>query len=372
MSSVLPGEDSGWEVADVIEGELAPIETLEEIDPSLGDADVSQAQLDLLASVGVTLRVTHDENGEIIPANLPERTPRQVWAKVFTEAFFEAKHVQPAPRTLAGPMAADITAVLEETSDRLLELDPSYTPEYIMPDEYRSPSARLAMNQIFKDRKDHYVQIYEIREAKLSALRDLAFMRYEETAKQELPAGRLTVPPFIKQRAHQDCALSAFAMVVQDLISEDAYQGLYDGLSNVHGTGLMEDETYLKMLQSDAIRRKTGIEVQTLSMFGADIGFVDKITEKIKERIPEARIYCVLSLVSNGLGARAGGVWHNNILLDATGRHINVHDPKHRGEMEYGKPDFTTRWTQAYGRCHLVIVEPDGSNQGEQLAEQQS
>jgi hypothetical protein len=144
------------------------------------------------------------------------------------------------------------------------------------------------------------------------------------------------------------------------------HKALNHAAADVFGTSTLHDDEYLKLLSSGALTRRLGKDVGAVSFMGADLRTLAELSTKIRTKLPDKQVYCIVSLLSELHTddtvlhpPSSVGVWHSNVILWANGESVVVHDPSAiRGgaQREIPKDVFMKRWAQAYLRGHLIVA----------------
>lgn len=297
-------------------------------------------------------------NDPYLQEQLPLDDAVRVQYEFFKELAVSIEHQHRHARTVNGPLITGLEQILKHCSKLLNAVDPTLPAEALFPETYQGDQVQHRVASLSAQQKR---QLIRLTLAKRRAIDNLSNTYLERIDSQIVPAQILNQPPYSKQSREQECVAATMLMVLKDVspgpISDFAfYNGLNDGL----GSYLADDDFYLNLLESEALSRQINKAVGAISFFGADLNFVARIAQKVRERKPHAGIYCIVGLLSDSSPATwLKGIWHSNVLLAADEDTVLVHDPRRRPERRLDKRQFFERWMQAYAKGHIIVVEDD-------------
>lgn len=285
---------------------------------------------------------------------------------LFANAFEQARSVDEG-RTVYGPLHGDLNDLFAKCTVLLDAIDPELPRDILSAWAYKSTKTQTLSVELGKHRPDKQAAVLKLAAAKRAAIDHITDRRMAELYPQSIDTGLLDAPAYAQQLEIIDCTNTTFFMVARELLGQHLYQDVFkDGVRKMFGRTVIDDDDYLKMLRSPIIGAVTDLDVQTVSLIGADLSMIAKLTAEIKKRQLGERVYCIVSLQTNPKKPEDGytldswkSVWHSNILLSASDDYVEVHDPaKLQGgpNKQIPKDEFIKRWGQAYFRAHLVIA----------------
>lgn len=292
------------------------------------------------------------------------------WRNFFCRGFHEVRNKPYDGKVIHGPHYDVLNELAKELDGYLKDIHPELKPECFYPDSYRSRAAIALGRQIFSDELGpddrRYSQVgREYTRTKAKELTRVARSLEGTLTPQELPKGILDEPDYSCMYTSRSCVATSFLMVMESIGGEPIdNRGLYKAVAAVHDAwdSVIEDEEYLKLLESRAFQDRFNQTVQTVTFTGGDLSLIRKIADGMKRGNPERKVHCVLSLQSDtSYTTIDAGIWHSAVLLDADEHFVRVHEPTVHGEGEsrrMPKHYFFERWAQAYMRGHLIISEP--------------
>lgn len=282
----------------------------------------------------------------------------------FTESFQEVRTAS-YPKNLRGPYYDQTAQILNAEGEILKKLHPSLKPEHLMPVSYMPDNAYIELNDMDLPRELQW-QMGQIMETRLINLRALGAKQAELPAAIDLGAEVLDTPPYLFQgdgkafQASKGCFNACFRMVFSGITGEFPHErAIESALSSVYGNGIVEDDVYLRIFETTSFKELfPDTDVQVLTLTGADLDTIAKITQKVKIKRPDSKVFCIVSLQTE-LGPRES-IWHTNVLLGATQDTITTHDPSygHTGQANrtLRTREFHERWAVAFNRAHLIVA----------------
>jgi hypothetical protein len=242
------------------------------------------------------------------------------------------------------------------------EINPSFTPEYLMPQAYRPFEITSILKQLSPEKA---VAFAALRQLRADAAADFAKRQVEPHLRSQwLAPGLLDNPPFFGQGdsnvrtiSQQACLNACTRMFLAALIPD--FQPSELALTRAYGNAIVKDEEYLKILESPECAAKSGCKIRIYSLMGIDFETIAEIARKAKEKQQGTRCYAVVSMLSETAGNL--GVWHNVVLLAADQGTVTVHDPAARlprANRVMDKADFAYRWSATYNRAHIIRASP--------------
>lgn len=291
--------------------------------------------------------------------------PEQRW--FFQQAFSEAATIEP-PRIIGGPFAPDFVNILKHHDNRLKQVGPELTPDFLVPPTYQSRDTRSRIALI--DPEDH-LAIRRIRSDKYRSL-----VQYAQDSSSEVLANQnldcLDEPPVAHMNEHwsngsRACFNACFRMVFESVTHKKPSEKIVAELAKVaFGSEIANDYDYLNIFKTQTFKRTFGAQVSYARLLGADFDKIKTVTEKIKNTVPHARLLGVVALSSETTDP---DILHTNVVVSAQGGNINTLDPsglyksaRYHNTMpishdpERQKLGFAERWAVALNRTNLIIV----------------
>lgn len=292
------------------------------------------------------------------PENQP---PREVQNAFLRYALMETEDIDDPARFLKGPYAQNFTDILKDVNDGLSQINPSFTPEYLMPFGYRSPAVQLLCSELNSNERVRLERLQTKRDEQITNLAQNnigpAIMN------QVVPRGVLDEPAYRYQgqdwkdfESQRACANACFRMVFQGITGFDVREDVVaNNMRRSHGHSLVADSEYRKILATDVFTEVSDKHVQVIDLMGADIKSIGTIAMRIKQRNSDAKVFSVITLGS----ARASkDVWHQCVLLGATAKGIICNDPAAIDKMPariLPHEKFAERWAIAHNRAQIFI-----------------
>lgn len=278
-------------------------------------------------------------------------------------ALEEAAQLPDPARHLKGPFAADFEHILRETDIALRSLNPSYTPEHLMPWAYRSEPVRSYVDRLARDDIDTYRKLTGIGTNRNAQLRKLGTAKIGPALEgQVIEPGTLDVPPYHHQGEHwkdprnaRACANACFRMVFdgvagwspqEDIVAHEA--------TEKHGSHVIEDADYRKLFATEVFQEAVGKRVQSFEIMGASLKAIGAIALGVKQRNSNAKIFSVVSIRSQNASP---GAWHQSVLLAAEPHAITIHNPSASAgpERTISRKDFYEYWAATHNRAQIFI-----------------
>ena len=303
------------------------------------------------------------------------------WQAMFLAAAKEAP--QNREKILKGPHYDPVNAIHEQLHEELQQIDPALDLSALFPREYSSEetarSVRVAeQNHIkklqlaaagnFNTSASHQTrpltlreQLLTIRHKKFGLMEDLYQSLKPQLLAADIERNLLEYPRyFYWQKSKRGCVRTCFLMVHSDIAGTAADPGSYEKSAKPSATA---DSLLIHNMQSEAFRSFSNSQVQVINLIGADLEYIGRTTEIIKNSITASKVYCIVHLLSDsGVTQAEDGVLHSNVLLYSTDGNVLVHDPaviKGSPHRMIPKETFYHRWAQAQFRAHLIIAKPD-------------
>lgn len=276
-------------------------------------------------------------------------------------AFEQARDDSYAPRELAGPQLPALTAILADIFDRLKAVDPAVTQEYLFQPDYTS---WVVKNHLGTMSNDDRFRLNKIASRKTEKLRELGDMAFRSGI--AVPSLRFDTAPFRpqgdergKDNAAQSCFGACFRMIYEAATGERVSErSLYSTLYAVHNNDIVDDRAYLNVFGTPAFNQRYQLQTRVLTMTGASLNAIAKMTQKLREQRPGLRVYGIASLDSES-SVYAKTIWHANVLQEISDQSVIVHDPRAsepEADREIPRLSFERRWACALNRVHLILV----------------
>jgi hypothetical protein len=276
-------------------------------------------------------------------------------------AMTQAREVEYNQRTIRGPHHAVFNSYVGQIQTALRAIDPAFTPDYLAPPGYRTQEVYEYMGKHAR----HAKKLDDLRLERIFGLREIGMELTNQISTQELPDGLLDVPRYHYQGEHEErerrrqlCVNACFRMVHDGIAGwapdEDV---LGDMMTDEHGGVVLEDEEYFKLLQTPAFKELSGRTVKVVEMLGADFQTITKLTDGVKTKYPDAKVYAVASLGS--ATAHNKDTWHSLILSKADKDGVVARDPALQGGSSHKlmyTNQFLKRWAIAYNRVQMIIA----------------
>jgi hypothetical protein len=297
-----------------------------------------------------------------VPYSADNYPPISEQYRLFRYALLEADRQGDETRHRQGPLIDGFKAILYDVGSRLTALDPTLTPEYFMPTSYQSPAVRraLAKKPWELKRELHNIQAFRFSETDRLVDESLA----EHLSQQGIPGDVLDTPPYCRQgdswddfRSSMTCSNACFRMVFGGITgwipSEEA---VAESCITNKGSSIIDDSEYQKLFKTEIFGGISDKKVSTIEITGAVFTTIGKVAAGIKGRVPEARVYAIVSLTS---ATASRDIWHSNVILGTTDNDIICHDPSGVNGSPYKQIPrnvFTRRWAGALNRAQLFIA----------------
>lgn len=284
--------------------------------------------------------------------------------RLINSAAAEAADQPYRATTKAGPYHDDFKDILARADRKLAEISATtgikLTSENLVPESYQSKDAKSRNDELYRYRDGRRALadiIWERRALIRGLVRDKLDM-----ADQKIPDGLFTEPKYLQMGGnHQACFNACFRMVCGDITGQSLSEHeVVKALESTHGASLVDDDVYMKMLESKAVEEASGHSVRSVGFIGADLEYVSKLASIVKDKRPDAKVYSIVSLETESGGN--SDIWHTNILLGADKDYVYCHDPT---STVYGAPnrqiykeDFVRRWATTHNRGYVVFALP--------------
>ncbi len=286
--------------------------------------------------------------------------PVDVQAQFFRVALLESEDQRVETKFRMGPFSDEFTRLMEQLNHKVRVVDADFTPEYIMPYSYQSQWVQSRIDRLGMVDKRALMDIIKWRTDQIELLCDEAIR--PTLRGQVIPDGTLDTPQFASQdedwkgEASRGCTNACFRMVFGGITGWTPSQAaVSEQFKQRFGTVATDDEAYFKLYQTDAFQEICDKTVVTLSLIGADFTTIERITAKMKQKRPDALIYCTVNLSSQTAG---NAVWHAAVLLGVKDDIVTYHDPvdKNGASKTCTTDQFAKRWAFAYNRAVLTIA----------------
>lgn len=305
----------------------------------------------------------YDPQVDSLPRDGVEGRPSlEAQMEFFNQAFMQGGEVTKRPRLVTGPFYSDFAEVMRQTEADVKSINPHFTPEHIMPSTYQSPYVRYEVDISSTDTR---IALMEVSARRMRRTDMLARGVIGDTVgSQILLPGELNVPEYAKQdeewehsQASRACSNACFRMVfgsVAGWVPSETAVG--EQLLKHHGTAIVDDKVFNDVYQTEAFKEISDKSVISLELIGADLELISRLTRKVKERQPDAQVFCTVNLAS---ASSHRSIWHAAALLSATESRVTCHDPSvYCGGAFHtqDKTEFLRRWAVAYNRAQLIIA----------------
>lgn len=290
---------------------------------------------------------------------IPNSTERSVQHGDLERMFHEASRMD-GTRQLQGPYYKEIVGILETAGELLGYVRNDLGAEQMMPTDYQSAASRNTVFALDQQKKKDIMTLRNMRREELEAMGRRQSIDDKST---QIPDGVLDTPPFIGMSAKdgQSCFRTCFRMVYNELTgTRPSNVDVGRAILTTHESLLIHDTEYLNVFLSPSFKKlQPGLDVQVATITGADLDTIRQISEGIKQRKPEAKVYCIINLRT--LLHDIKDVWHTNVLLSADDESVTVHDPSRKNglsgsKLKLTKDEFYERWAVGFNRAHLVIA----------------
>lgn len=292
----------------------------------------------------------------------PENRPPYEEQEAFLHhALLEAAYIDDPTRFAKGPFGEHFATILEGIDSGLRQLDPEFTPEYLMPYSYQSPTTRDMSGDLEPDER---IALRRLKEERDKRINDLATKTIgPHVVDQIIPRGVLDEPAYRYQGQHwkdyesqRACANACFRMVFEGITGFDVYEDiLAEQMIKKRGHSIVADSEYRKIFGTEVFNEVSDKHVQSIELMGADIKAIGTIAMRIKQRNADAKVFSVITL---GSERASKDVWHQCVLLGADARSIICHDPgtlQKRPARLLPREDFVKRWAVAHNRAQIFI-----------------
>jgi hypothetical protein len=314
---------------------------------------------------------------------LDRGSPQFAELSFLVDAFAETDEAGfPGREHKTGEHYPEIETFLSDIQDQLTRIDPEYTPAYLANATYqeRDLLAKIAREQVHKR-----VALESVRQHYLEWLSEFGARQHRTDA---IPVDlHLDEPEFIAQRtsassveASQACMNACFRMVFKAVTGEMLSENyVIKALQATQGSHLVHDSTYWKVFNTPAFKQRYPQRPQVISVLGASLMDMARISGTAKSKLPGVQAYGVVSLLSESAQKTIPleddeplvlkNVLHKNIVLE-TGWVNNMDQPRlrvHDPSPMYGRDarplkyeEFYPRWAAALNVAHIVINRPVG------------
>lgn len=284
--------------------------------------------------------------------------PLEIQSEFLRIALEQGEGLGYKPKVVKGPFLDDFSGVMEHVGQKLKELHPSLTPEYVMPDGYQSPEVKMRISGM-KPRIS--TGIRKLRDERRRLIDQLVEEKISPTLEtQTLPAETLSVPPYLSQTKNgADCVGACFRMVFEGVTGWAPPQDLLNKhLRLRHNNVKVDDEVLMGIFQTDAFKAMSDKKVTAYELMGTDLAQIGRLSTKVKDRWPESDVFCTVYQSSRTVSD--SNILHHNVLLEADGEKVVTHDP--RSDVcgpfyEQSYEEFADRWAVSYNRAHLVVAK---------------
>ena len=292
----------------------------------------------------------------------PNSPPLADQYDLFRDALHEASHLENNTRGLKGPLFDSFKTILSETEAQLKELNPTYTPEYLMPSLYQSDTVREYVKRLPDEAREKLWKINKFRTDQTTTLAETLLTT--RLARQGIRKGTLDIPPYCQQgdgwnheMVPSACANACFRMVFGGITGWTPNEAaVAENFIEQTGSPLAEDYKYHNLFETPTFEEISGKAVKVLDIVGADFTMIEEMMTRFRKDTPITQIYAVVSLASDAPLIKA---WHTNILLYTTDTHVICHDPSDtlgRSHKKIGRGIFTERWATALNKVQLYLV----------------
>jgi hypothetical protein len=287
--------------------------------------------------------------------------PRAVQARFFEDALGQSAQSEAISRHVCGPYYNNFNAIASEVDGRIKELDPTLTPEHIMPLAYQSNEVR----EKIASGGELVYGLKRVAKHRQELLDKVATDNITPVLRtQQISSGSLDEPPYYRQqedwkdyRAARGCANACFRMIFGAITGWTPLESaVAESLEARYGTPIVDDSVYNGIYGTEAFKEICDRKVRSIEIIGADFETIQNLTIKLKQRQPEVKVYCTLSLASRNTDKSA---WHSCVLLGAADDQVAYHDPSSflgGANITECYDTFAARWAAAYNRALLTIV----------------
>ena len=297
--------------------------------------------------------------GRIGPEGEQRRNSFEYQEQFLLRAASES-HDRDDARVINGPFAGDFNSIFNASNAGLKAIDPTLPYGALLLDEYQSPETTAQIESLSDFQK---AKLESARQERSRLVNNLTLSKITgRLAGQEIPQGLLVKPKFRRMPyATGKCTNACFRMVSSDILGWDMQEDLVEqAVLHEDEERVVPDKDYWNLLRTDAFTQEAGHEVSVASFLGADLDTIAKFAGIVKERHPEARVYCVASI--RGKSPDREDTSHRVVLLNATQGGVFVHDPAWRPDGNMGdnfpmqKFEFTKRWAAANNSGLFVVA----------------
>ena len=277
-------------------------------------------------------------------------------------ALDEAAGMPDPARHLEGALAPDFRQILGAADSALRAVNPTLTPEYLMPWGYQSPYVQRHKPTLPSEQR---TALDSIAIARSEQIRYLHAGKITNTITgQTIAEGVLDVPPYCyqgqewrDQRAERLCSNACFRMIFAGIAGwrPDEHR-IAQSMIQKRGHHIVEDAEYRKVLATDAFQELSGKHVQSMEIMGATLKLIGNIALGFKKRDPGAQVFAELSI---GSFVNTPTVWHRCILRAAGPEGVVINDPK-VNPPEAGTvidpSKFQLHWAFAHNRAQIFVA----------------
>lgn len=290
-----------------------------------------------------------------------EREKRQRNLQILKDLFIQPAG-EGAIKRVQGMHLAPFNDHLQRMYEKVQAFDPQLGMDCFAGMYYQSPQTKAVVESHSPREK---AEFRDITRTHRQGLRTVVNDLVAETSHFTLERGLLAIPSYESQTGGdigtRECFNACFRMVFNSLTDLDTTQDeVRIALNSSVGIGPIDDEEYLKVFADPRFQEMSGRKCRVVSLIGTDLGVLDKTVRAVKQRQPDANVYSIVSLLSEGvLAGDLNTVWHTGVLLYADDDHVIMHDPNERigrRGRNFPKKDFLQRWGSTFNRAHLVIA----------------
>lgn len=185
-----------------------------------------------------------------------------------------------------------------------------------------------------------------------------------ELADQTLQNRLITPDNFYFQESNRTCMTACFRMIYRSITGEQMSERDLVNAAREAGviqTGqipgdFIDSSILLGVYQTPEFRNRfPHISVRTVPFSGMGFDDISNIVMSIKEKVPNAKVFCEVDLKSEVID---GGV-HTVVLLGADNTNVYIHDPSSivgGAGRSILKKDFITRWGASFLSGDLIIA----------------
>lgn len=320
----------------------------------------------ILRISGITIAMTElllkgDDCDPTLPPVAEDAPAIEIQLDLFRRAARESSELKP-PRVVPGPHLVKYEQIMRTIDDRLKEINPRCTPEYIMPPAYQARDIQTALGCFTMNERE---AISEVRRQREQLLHDMQAEMRLELAEQYLAPDVLDTPPYYHQQddwknydAQRACSNACFRMVFGAIAGwKPSEFAVARGVIESHGRSIVNDEAFYGIFSTDTFKEICDREVMTFEMMGTDFAQIQSLASKLKTRRDGREIFCVVNLASK----KSHSAWHTSVLLGADGQNVTFHDPSNNlGGASLAEPyyEFADRWAVTYNRAVMVVADP--------------